>query len=63
MHLHHEYDPAQPPSAIFASQQALAKEYVPILPDDRMLCSFLHIFSGGCWFFDRFSLTVNLKLP
>ena len=48
MALHHDYDPngEQTP---FQLQQELSKRFsvLPPLPDDRFLCGFGHIFSGG----------------
>lgn len=69
MHLHHEYDPARPVADVFAAQQALAKDYTvtPILPDDRLLCGFLHIFAGGCgfsfFFFSAWGLSFSRLYP
>ncbi len=49
MHLHGAYNPALPAEEIFVAQQKLARQYTvtPILPDDRFLCGFTHIFAGG----------------
>jgi oligopeptidase A len=46
--LHHNYDPHGPES-IFQVQERIAKltTVLPPLPEDRFLCSFGHIFSGG----------------
>ncbi len=48
MHLHHRFDPASSESP-FDVQRRLAERtsVLPPLPEDRMLCSFQHIFSGG----------------
>jgi oligopeptidase A len=46
--LHHNFDPYGPES-IFQVQERIAKitTVLPPLPEDRFLCSFGHIFSGG----------------
>lgn len=48
MALHHHFDP-QGPETVFDVQQRVAAltTVLPPLPDDRFLCSFGHIFSGG----------------
>ncbi len=48
MHLHHRFDPSGTESP-FEIQRRLAERtsVLPPLPEDRMLCSFQHIFSGG----------------
>ncbi len=48
MHLHHRFDPSGTESP-FDVQRRMAERtsVLPPLPEDRMLCSFQHIFSGG----------------
>ncbi len=48
LELHHRFDPAGGESP-FAVQHRIAERttVVPPLPEDRMLCGFTHIFSGG----------------
>ena len=48
MHLHHQFDPKSSESP-FDVQRRIAERtsVLPPLPEDRMLCSFQHIFSGG----------------
>jgi oligopeptidase A len=48
MQLHHQYDPASSESP-FDVQRRIAEQtsVMPPLAEDRMLCSFSHIFSGG----------------
>lgn len=48
MYLHHHFDPTSNES-LFDVQRRIAERtsVLPPLPEDRMLCSFQHIFSGG----------------
>jgi oligopeptidase A len=48
MALHHRYRPAAPESP-FELQQSISRRtsLLPMLPEDRSLCSFTHIFAGG----------------
>ncbi len=48
MELHDRYNPASSPS-VFEVQRKIAEktQVLPMLPDDRSLCSFSHIFAGG----------------
>jgi oligopeptidase A len=48
MALHHDYDPDGPESPdTFKSRFAPDYTVLPILPEDRFLCGFSHIFAGG----------------
>lgn len=46
--LHSEFDP-EGPQSVFDVQREVSKttSVLPMLPDDRFLCSFQHIFAGG----------------
>jgi oligopeptidase A len=48
LELHHQFKPAKDGS-VFDVDRRLAKQILPIqpIPEDRMLCSFAHIFAGG----------------
>ena len=48
MYLHHHFEPTSNES-LFDVQRRIAERtsVLPPLPEDRMLCSFQHIFSGG----------------
>jgi oligopeptidase A len=48
MHLHHHYDSGSSES-VFDVQRAISEttSVLPQLPENRSLCSFQHIFSGG----------------
>jgi oligopeptidase A len=48
MHLHHQFDPSSSESP-FDVQRRIAEQtsVMPPLAEDRMLCAFSHIFSGG----------------
>lgn len=46
--LHHHFDPSGPETAFDVQRRVAQRTTVlPPLPEDRMLCSFGHIFSGG----------------
>ena len=46
--LHHQFDPSSSESAFDVQRRMAEKTAVlPPLPEDRMLCAFSHIFSGG----------------
>jgi oligopeptidase A len=48
LELHHTYDPAGSQSPWDVKQRVAADHTVlPLLPEDRFLCSFAHIFAGG----------------
>ena len=49
MGLHHQYNPAED-GTIFDFQRSIVNAGFSLLeplPEDRFLCSFLHIFAGG----------------
>jgi len=47
--LHHRYEPGDDPQPVFDIAYAISKttSVIEPSPDDRMLCSFSHIFAGG----------------
>ena len=48
IYLHHQFDPSSNESAFDVQRRMAEKTSVmPPLPEDRMLCAFSHIFSGG----------------
>ena len=48
IYLHHQFDPASSESPFDVQRRMAEKTSVlPPLPEDRMLCAFSHIFSGG----------------
>lgn len=48
MYLHHQFDPSSNESPFDVQRRMAEKTSVlPPLPEDRMLCAFSHIFSGG----------------
>merc|ERR1712129_356510 len=50
MELHSKFDPKNSKETVFDIQRRMAEKYVPFnmpLDEDRFLCSFSHIFSGG----------------
>ena len=48
IYLHHQFDPSSSESCFDVQRRMAEKTAVlPPLPEDRMLCAFSHIFSGG----------------
>lgn len=47
--LHHDYDPTNEDTSPFDIQREVAEKtsLLPLLPEDRFLCAFSHIFAGG----------------